>query len=185
MPKIYLTNLWKYVIILITTKIVGLVEYTPYINKTIFRGKIAMRLSTRGRYGTKLMLELALHYGEGPIPLKDIAENQEISSEKYLAHLIPPLKAFGLISSSQGAHGGYFLVKPPQDITLKEVVQAVEGNMALVECVTKPTVCDRASSCITREIWKEMRDKMMKVLESTSLQDMVNQQKLPSLTYNI
>lgn len=134
-----------------------------------------MKLSTKGRYGARLMLDLALHYNEGPVLLKDVAERQEIS-EKYLGHLIPPLKATGLMNSSRGAHGGYALSKSPEDITLGEVVRAVEGNLDLVECVTVPQVCQRVDFCVTRDIWKEMSKKLMEVLESITLQDMVNRQ---------
>ena len=135
-----------------------------------------MKLSTKGRYGARLMLDLALHYGEGPVLLKDVAERQEIS-EKYLGHLIPPLKAAGLISSSRGAHGGYILAKPPEDITLGEVVRAVEGTLVLVECITAPRICHRVDFCVTRDIWKEMGEKMEEVLESTTLQETVNRQR--------
>lgn len=116
-----------------------------------------MKFSTKGRYGARLMLELALNYERGPVLLKDVAERQEIS-EKYLGHLIAPLKASGLINSSRGAHGGYLLAKPPQDISLAEVVQAVEGNLALVECVSSPKVCRRISICVMREIWTQVVD---------------------------
>ena len=147
-----------------------------------------MKLSTKGRYGTRLMLDLALHYGEGPVFLKDVAERQEIS-EKYLGHLISPLKATGLINSTRGAHGGYTLAKPPQQITLGEVIQAVEGNLTLVECVTAPNVCHRVSFCVTRDIWEEIGEKMMGVLDSTTLQDIVDRQrqkqKLHPLMYSI
>lgn len=147
-----------------------------------------MKLSTKGRYGARLMLDIALHHGEGPVLLKDIAQREEIS-EKYLGHLIPPLKAAGLINSSRGAHGGYILAKAPKDITLEEVIRAVEGNLALVECITAPGVCNRASFCVTRGIWETMSEKMVEVLESTTLQDMVNQQRQKqqqqSLMYNI
>ena len=147
-----------------------------------------MKLSTKGRYGARLMLDLALHYGEGYVLLKDVAERQEIS-EKYLGHLIPPLKAVGLINSSRGAHGGYALAKASQDITLGEVIQALEGTLALTECVIAPTVCDRASSCITRDIWEEMGEKLMGMLESTTLQDMVDRhkhkQELQPLMYSV
>lgn len=136
-----------------------------------------MKLSTKGRYGARLMLDLALHYdSNGPILLKDIAERQEIS-EKYLGHLIAPLKAAGLINSTRGAHGGYTLARTPQDITLGEVVRAVEGNLAVVECVSTPGVCHRTDFCVTRDIWSQMGEKMMEVLESTTLQNMVNQYK--------
>lgn len=147
-----------------------------------------MRLSTKGRYGTRFMLDLALHYGKGPVILKDVAERQEIS-EKYLGHLVSPLKAAGLISSSRGAHGGYILSRPPQAITLGEIIRAVEGNLALVECVSAPSVCHRVSFCVTRDIWNEMHNKMMEILESATLQDMVQRhkqkQKSQPLVYNI
>ena len=147
-----------------------------------------MKLSTKGRYGARLMLDIALHHGEGPVLLKDVAEREEIS-EKYLGHLISPLKAAGLINSSRGAHGGYILAKAPKDITLEEVIRAVEGNLALVECITAPGICNRVSFCVTRDIWETMSEKMMEVLRSTTLQDMVNQQrekqKQQPLMYNI
>jgi len=147
-----------------------------------------MRLSTKGRYGARLMLELSLYYGQGPVLLKDIAERQGIS-EKYLGHLIPPLKAVGLIFSIRGAHGGYNLAKPPQEITLAEVLQAVEGGLVLVECVTSPAVCNRVESCVTRDIWGLISKKMKEELSSITLQDMVKRHKqkqnLQPLTYNI
>lgn len=152
-----------------------------------FRGEIKMKLSTKGRYGVRLMLELALHYGEGPIPLKEIAERQDIS-EKYLGHLIPSLKASNLINSTQGAYGGYSLAKPPQDITLDEVIGALEGNIVLVECVNKSDFCDKTDTCVTREIWKEMTEKMMECLKDTDLQELVNRKKQKQdsqLMYNI
>lgn len=135
-----------------------------------------MRLSTKGRYGARLMLELALCYGKGSILLKDIAERQEIS-EGYLEQILPLLKAAGLVNSSRGAHGGYTLANPPSEITLGEVVRAVEGTMAIVECVATPEVCHRVDFCVTRDIWEEMSEKMMGVLDSTTLQDMVNLQR--------
>ena len=147
-----------------------------------------MKLSTKGRYGARLMLDIAHHYGDGPVILKDVAKRQEIS-EKYLGHLIPPLKAAGLISSSRGAHGGYILAKKPQDTTLGDVIRAVEGNLDLVECVTVPRICHRVSFCVTRDIWEKMGEKMIEVLESITLHDIVNQQRQKQekqpLMYNI
>ncbi len=147
-----------------------------------------LRLSTKGRYASRLMLELALNYGKGPILLKDIAKSQEIS-EGYLEHILPSLKSAGLVNSSRGAHGGYILARAPSEITLGEVVQAVEGIIAIVECVTAPEVCHRVDFCVTRDIWDEMSEKIMQILDSTTLQDMVNRQmqKKPpqALMYNI
>ncbi|MFH1784031.1 MAG: Rrf2 family transcriptional regulator [bacterium] len=131
-----------------------------------------MKLSTKGRYGARLMLELALHHGNGLMLLKDISEHQDIS-EKYLGHLVPPLKAAGLVNSSRGAHGGYALAKDPKDINLEEIVSALEGNIALVECVASPDVCSRISFCIARDIWEEVAQKIKETLKGITLQDMV------------
>ena len=135
-----------------------------------------MRLSTRSRYGTRLMLELALNFSKGTIFLKDIAEKEEIS-EKYLSHLVIPLKASGLISSSRGAHGGYMLAKSPSQITLKEIVQTLEGNISCVECVKNPHVCSRFSKCATRSIWEKLDEKISNELSSITLEDLANSQK--------
>ncbi|MEA3454852.1 MAG: Rrf2 family transcriptional regulator [Candidatus Caldatribacteriota bacterium] len=135
-----------------------------------------MRLSTRARYGTRLMLELALNFNKGTIFLKDIAEKEEIS-EKYLSHLVIPLKSSGLISSSRGAHGGYRLAKSPPQITLKEIVQTLEGGISCVECVKNPSVCHRASKCATRSIWKKLDEKIADELSSVTLEDLANSQK--------
>jgi len=135
-----------------------------------------MKLSTRGRYGVRLMLDLALHYGEGPILLKDIAERQGIS-EKYLWQLINPLKTTGLVNSLRGAHGGYVLGKAPEAISLKAILQILEGPLCLVDCVDNPSLCDRADSCISRDIWGEASKNMQQTLEDTTLAAMVERQK--------
>ncbi|TET07756.1 Rrf2 family transcriptional regulator [Candidatus Aerophobetes bacterium] len=146
-----------------------------------------MRISTKGRYGARLMLELALYYGKGPVSLKDIAKREEIS-EGYLEHLLPSLKAAGLVNSSRGAHGGYTLAKTPSKITLREVVQALEGPLSPAECVHTPNVCQRVRFCVTRDIWKKLGEKISQTLESVTLKDMVEMQKNKgetSLIYNI
>ena len=91
-----------------------------------------IRISTKGRYGTRLMLELALNYGNGTMLLKEVAQSQDISVG-YLEQIIPNLKAAGLINSSRGAHGGYELARPPEEINLKEIVEALEGPLSLIE----------------------------------------------------
>lgn len=135
-----------------------------------------MKLSTRGRYGVRLMFDLALHYGNGPIYLKDIAERQGVSA-KYLWQLINPLKSSGLIQSTRGAHGGYVLGREPEHISLKEILQVLEGSLCLVDCVDSPSLCERASSCVSREIWGEASKGMQQMLESTTLATMVSKQK--------
>lgn len=145
-----------------------------------------MKLSTKGRYGVRLMVDLAVHYGEGPILLKDIAERQSIS-EKYLWQLIPPLKNVGLITSFRGAHGGYTLARPPQEITVKDIVVTVEGPLSLVDCVSDPEACDRVETCVTRNLWQEISEKMLAILNSYTLETLAQQQRSQSgaLTYSI
>ena len=135
-----------------------------------------MKLSTKGRYAARLMLDLAVNYGGGFVHLKDVARRQGIS-RKYLGHLIPPLKKAGLVSSNRGAHGGYRLAKAPGDISLGEIISAVEGDLALVECVAAPEVCDRVGSCVTRDIWEMTGERIMELLDSVTLQDMVDQHR--------
>jgi len=131
-----------------------------------------MKLSTRGRYGVRLMLDLALHEGEGPVLLREIAQRQEIS-EKYLWQLINPLKAAGMINSLRGAHGGYVLAKKPAEINLKQILTVLEGSLCLVDCVENPSGCDRSPNCITRDVWSEASQGILGVLESMTLAKMV------------
>jgi Rrf2 family protein len=145
-----------------------------------------MKLSTKGRYGVRLMVDLALHYGEGPILLKDIAERQEVS-EKYLWQLISSLKNTGLINSTRGAYGGYNLAKSPAQITLKEIVVTLEGPISLVECVDTPSVCSRSDTCVSRDVWHEVSEKILQTLESITLEYLVEKQKhkVEAFTYVI
>jgi len=135
-----------------------------------------MKLSTRGRYGTRALLDLALHRGEKPVPLKDIAQRQNIPLQ-YLEHLITPLRSGGMIRSTPGARGGVWLARSPQEIKLSEVIGLLEGSIALVECVNDPKYCSRSDFCVTRDIWGELKKVMDGVLESTTLQDLVERQK--------
>ena len=135
-----------------------------------------MRLSTKGRYGLRALLDLALHQNEGPILLKDIARRQEFSLP-YLQHVIAPLIASGLVKTTRGAGGGVSLLKPPSEIRLSEVVQPLEGCVTPVQCVNNPASCHRSISCVTRDIWGEITDAMSQVLDSTTLQDLVERQR--------
>jgi Rrf2 family protein len=132
------------------------------------------------------MIDLALHYGEGPILLKDIAERQEIS-DKYLWQLIPPLKNVGLVTSFRGAHGGYTLAKAPREITLKDIVTTVEGPLHLVDCVDDPALCGRVDICASRDLWDEIAQKVSQVLESFTLEELAAKQreKVEAFTYVI
>ena len=135
-----------------------------------------MKLSTRGRYGTRALLDLALRQGEGPVLLKDIAERQQISL-RYLEHLITPLIAGGIVRSTRGAGGGVWLARPPEEIRLSEVMQLLEGSIAPSECINNPDICSRSASCVTRDVWGELKNVMNGVLESTTLQNLIERHK--------
>jgi len=135
-----------------------------------------MKLSTRGRYGTRAMLDVALHCAEGPVRLKDIARRQEVS-KKYLEQLISRLETAGLLTSVRGAGGGISLARPASDIKLSEIFQTLEGPIALVECVDNDERCSRSSSCATRDIWMEMGQLLSDLLESQTLEDLCRQQQ--------
>ncbi len=135
-----------------------------------------MKLSTRGRYATRALLDLALHQGQGPATLREIARRQQISLQ-YLEHLITPLIAAGIIRSVRGPKGGVTLAKPPAEVKLIEIIQVLEGSIAPVECVDNPAVCDRSETCATRDVWCELKEAVSNVLESTTLQDLVERQK--------
>jgi len=135
-----------------------------------------MKLSTRARYGTRALLELALHQKEGPILLKDIAKRQQISLP-YLEHLIAPLIAGRIIRSTKGTKGGISLARSLEEINLSEIIQLLEGSVAPVDCVNHPDVCNRSEFCVTRDIWSELNMVMDKVLQSTTLHDLVERHR--------
>jgi Rrf2 family protein len=137
-----------------------------------------MKLSTRARYGVRLMVELAVTYDKGPVYLKDIAKIQNIS-EKYLSLIIIPLRTVGLVKSIRGAHGGYILAKNPSQITLKEIIDVLEGDCSLVDCVKNPSSCSRVPICASHDIWAIIGGKISETLSSTTLDMLVrmNQEK--------
>jgi len=114
------------------------------------------------------MIQLAKNYGKGPLQIGDISEREGISV-KYLEQLIIPLKKAKLIKSVRGPKGGHSLTKSPQRITIGEIVRAVEGNTELVDCITRPQVCERSNSCPTRDVWKSATQAMYKELDKTTL----------------
>ncbi|HMK77409.1 MAG TPA: Rrf2 family transcriptional regulator [Thermodesulfobacteriota bacterium] len=135
-----------------------------------------MKISTKIRYGARAMLELASHYGEGPIELREIAKKEDISL-KYLEQVINPLRAAGLVKSIRGSKGGYSLAKPPSQICLYDVVETLEGALNLVECLHDSKACQKIPLCVTRDIWKEVSDAISKIFYSVTLEDMVTRKK--------
>ncbi len=140
-----------------------------------------MKMSTKGRYGTRLMLDLALNDTKTPVLLRDISQRLQIS-EKYLWQLIASLKNAGLIKSTRGAHGGYALAKNPASISLKDIIYTLEGAMCITDCVEDPLICEKSCHCVTRDIWHEMSDKINDILETVTLQDMMEKYKHKSNT---
>jgi len=127
-----------------------------------------MKLSTRVRYGVRLMISLAERFGTGPVYLKDIAAEQEIS-EKYLSLIVLPLRSAGLVLSSRGAYGGYSLAREPKEISLKKIVDILEGESCLVHCVNEPSSCTRTVICPIRDIWLTVGEKISETLDETTL----------------
>ena len=141
-----------------------------------------LKLSTRGRYGLRAMIDMAQSEDKGPIATHTIAERQGIS-ERYLEQLMVPLKRAGLVKSIRGSQGGYILGKNPDDITAGDIIRVLEGPIAPVECVSEqnPEACERSDFCITRVLWTKVRDSIAEVLDSYSLADLaLESQKLPA-----
>jgi Rrf2 family protein len=133
-----------------------------------------IRLSTKGRYGTRLMLNLARHYGNGndAVILKHISEDERISI-RYLEQIIIPLKINRLVKSIRGAGGGYTLARKPEDIKLSEILHAVEGNCCLVECLEDGSYCAFTETCPTYDIWKGATDLLKGYFDGITLRDIV------------
>jgi Rrf2 family protein len=132
-----------------------------------------MKLSTRGRYGTRLMLELARQYGKGPISMSDISRNQKIPV-KYLEQLIIPLKKAKLITSARGPKGGHMLSKAPQEISVWEVLLRLESKFTFVDCLADETCCDSIATCPIRSVWGIAFDSMKTIFMDTTLLDVLN-----------
>lgn len=139
------------------------------------RGNI-LRISTKGRYGTRAMVYLGENFGQEPVSLGELAEKEGVSL-KYMEQIVPLLKNSGLIRSVRGPGGGYMLTKKPHKISLCDILLALEGRGSLVDCLSDETVCDRTEECVTYEIWQDIQAAVNKVLDSTTLADMVNRRR--------
>lgn len=127
-----------------------------------------MRLSTKGRYGTRAMIDIAVHSAQGPTLMKDIAARQDIAP-KYLDHILSSLRKAGLLKNIRGRGGGYVLARPAANITLRQIIEAVEGPLSPVECLENPSLCIRSAVCPTRPVWMRLKQAMIEVLEATTL----------------
>jgi Rrf2 family protein len=131
-----------------------------------------MKLSTRSRYGTRLMLDMAQRYQEGPIQLGVIASRQNISM-KYLEQLIIPLKRARYVASVRGSRGGHMLAKSPDEITVGEIVKLLEGGIRLTDCTEHPETCKRSDQCMMRLVWKEATQAIQEKLDALTLSDVL------------
>lgn len=130
-----------------------------------------MVITTRARYATRALMEIALLNGTRPVGIRSISESQEIPP-KYLESLFRQLKAAGIVRSVRGAGGGYILSRDASRITVWDVVAAVESNLAIVECGSDPGACARSTNCVTRELWLEVDQRVGQLLESVSVADL-------------
>ena len=141
-----------------------------------------IRVSTKGRYGTRLMLNLARNYSNGQkaVILKRVAEEEEISI-RYLEQIIIPLKIYKLVKSIRGAGGGYTLARKPSEISMCSILEALEGSCALVDCVEDKEICHRLPTCAAYEIWKEASDILKNYFDKVTLQYVLDicERKLP------
>ncbi len=134
-----------------------------------------MKLSTKGRYGVKAMVDLAIHYGGEPISIKSISERQNIS-EYYLEQLFSPLRKAELIRSVRGAQGGYVLSRSPKDITIAEIMEVLEGPIEISSCLDEKS-CNNVDCCATRLLWAKIKNSIDSVTKSTTLQDILDDYK--------
>ena len=131
-----------------------------------------MKLSTRSRYGARILVDLARHNGHGPIQIGEISKRQDISV-KYLEQLIRPLKQASMVTSVRGPKGGHMLAKDPADITLGQIVRLFEGQAELVECISNPDQCHMSDDCQVRLAWKEATRVLYEKLDSTTISDLM------------
>ena len=134
-----------------------------------------MKLSTKSRYGTRLILDLANHYEKGAVQLSEIAGRQGIS-QKYLEQILKPLRKEGIVKSVRGAKGGYVLGRHPSKISVGEIVALLEGGTMICECTENAMICERADSCLTRDMWTKAAKALFDELYAVSFLDLVRRQ---------
>jgi len=131
-----------------------------------------MKLSTRGRYGTRLMLELAKNYGKGPLSMSEISSNQNIPI-KYLEQLIIPLKKAKLVTSVRGPKGGHMLSRSPKQINVWDVLSLLEPKLSIVDCIKDKNICENSSDCVIRPVWGEAFQAIMNIFKGKNLEDIL------------
>ena len=131
-----------------------------------------MKINTRVRYGLRAILQIADNYGGDPVPVSAIIQTQEISG-KYLEQVIGSLRRAQLVESRKGVRGGYTLSRPPEEVTLWDIIAALDSHTSLVDCVIEPEVCDRSEECLTRSIWTLLSRRMEEFWTSFTVADLI------------
>ncbi|MEO7001219.1 MAG: Rrf2 family transcriptional regulator [Ktedonobacterales bacterium] len=138
-----------------------------------------LRVSTRGEYGVRLMVDLARHYGGSPRSLTEISQSQGLElKQQYLEQLVRSLREYGLVESTRGAHGGYRLSRSPAETRMSDVLRALEGPIAPMICATEGdmgVICDRLDGCSTKYLWSRVRDAIVATLDATTLADLLRE----------
>jgi Rrf2 family protein len=135
-----------------------------------------MKISTKGRYGVKAIMDMAIHKEEGVIPLKQISERQNIS-DNYLEQLLAKLRKNNIVKSVRGAYGGYYLAKDIENITIGEILRALEGSIAPVECVSDNHLkyCENKNNCVTKSVWEKIKNSIDGVIDSITVKDLIDE----------
>ena len=131
-----------------------------------------MKISTKGRYGLRILIDLAMHDPGKPRMLRDIAESQQIS-EKYISRLVIALRKAGMIRSVRGVNGGFHIAIKPEDITLLDVIEVMEGHLSIVDCVSAPKRCRMSENCAPREVWCKLNEEIRGLMRQTTLADIL------------
>ena len=135
-----------------------------------------MKVSTKGDYGVRALVELAHHYGEGPIQSAHIASAQEVP-EPYLDQLLTTLRRAGFIRSVRGPQGGHALIQKPSELRLSNVIVALEGSLAPMACVDDPESCTKEGGCVQRGVWERVRDATQEILDSVTIGDLAEKER--------
>ena len=131
-----------------------------------------MKISTKGRYGLRILMDLAINQSEKPRLIRDIAKSQQIS-EKYISRLVIALRKAGMIRSVRGVNGGFHIAMKPEDITLLDVIEVMEGPLSIVDCVSAPKKCAHSANCAPREIWGKLNEDIRGLMRQTTLADIL------------
>lgn len=150
--------------------------YPSYLVGINLKGVCLLKLSAKVEYGVRAMAVLAIHYHEGPQPLREVADKEDISL-KFLEQIFPDLRRAGLITSTRGSRGGYILSRSPNLIRIGDIVRAVEGPIVPVNCLSENDTdpcCRHRDACLTRQVWAKLRDTINDVLDEVTLDELID-----------